>query len=88
MSWYVYILKCSDGRLYTGVTTDVARRLEKHKRGQGAEFTRVFGVEELCYSEEYSIKSRAFLREAQLKRWTHKKKLALIKRNKDLLKKL
>ena len=38
--WYVYILECKDGTLYTGVTTDVERRLAEHKRGEGAKYTK------------------------------------------------
>ena len=88
MSWYVYILKCSDGRLYTGVTTEIFRRVKQHRQGQGADFTRLFGVDDLCYSEEFLDKSEAFIRESQIKKWTRKKKLALIAGDKDLLKKL
>ena len=88
MNWYVYILRCSDGSLYTGVTTDISRRVKQHKDGQGADFTRSFGVDELCYSEEFLSKGEAFTREAQIKKWTRKKKLALIAGDKDLLKKL
>ena len=88
MIGYVYILKCSDGSLYTGVTTDIARRVKQHKEGQGADFTRSYGVSELCYSEEYFNKNEAFSRETQIKKWTRKKKLALIAGDKELLKRL
>ncbi len=88
MNWHVYILKCPDGRLYIGVTTDISRRLKQHRQGQGAAFTRTFSVDELCYSETFLNKSEAFSREIQLKKWTHKKKLALIAGDKELLKKL
>lgn len=88
MNWYVYILKCSDGRLYTGVTTDVSRRLKQHRQGLGANFTRTFGMDKLCYSEKFLNKSDAFSRETQIKKWTRKKKLALIAGDKELLKKL
>ena len=53
-----------------------------------ADFTRSFGVDELCYSEEFLHKSEAFSRETQIKKWTRKNKLALIAGDKDLLKKL
>ena len=88
MSWYLYILKCSNGNLYTGVTTDIARRLKEHKQGQGAVFTRSFRAEEICHTEEFLNKREAFSREAQIKRWTRKKKLALIAGNIELLKRL
>ena len=88
MSRHVYILRCSYGSLYTGVTTDISRRVKQHKDGQGADFTRPFGVDELCDSEEFLNKSEAFSRESQIKKWTRKKKLALIAGDKDLLKRL
>ncbi len=78
-NWYVYILKCSDGRLYTGMTNDVERRLREHKSGKGARFTRSFGVSKLVYKEEHPTRGKALKREARIKRWTRKEKLTLIK---------
>ena len=74
--------------LYTGVTTGISNRLRQHKQGEGSEFTRVFGVDELCYFETFSDKMEAFSRESQIKKWTRKKKLALIAGDKELLKRL
>ena len=49
--WYLYILKCGDGTLYTGITPDVEKRLEVHRSGKGAKYTRGRGPLELCYTE-------------------------------------
>ena len=80
--WYVYILQCGGGRLYTGMTNDVERRLLKHKAGKGGHFTRAFGVKKLLYTEERVTRSDALIREAQIKNLTRKEKVALIKTNK------
>lgn len=84
--WYVYILKCKNGDLYTGITDDVRRRFEEHASGKGGHFTQSFIAEEVLVSEEHPDKSSALKREAQIKGWTRKKKLALIKRDLELLK--
>ena len=86
--WFVYILQCSDGRLYTGMTNDVGRRFQEHNSGKGGHFTGSFGVEKLLCSEEYTSRVNAMKRESQLKGWTKRKKLALIKGNSELLKRL
>jgi len=82
------IIECSDGRFYTGVTNNIEKRLEKHKSGRGGNFTKTFGVKRLLYREEFSVRRDAIKREAQLKGWTRKKKLALIRGDLVLLKKL
>jgi putative endonuclease len=77
--WYVYILKCADGTLYTGVTTDVARRVEEHNEGElGAKYTRAKRPVVLAYQEAHASRSIACKREAALKRLTRTQKLALI----------
>ena len=78
MSWYLYILRCGDGTLYTGVTDDVARRLEAHRAGKGAKYTRGRGPLELVYREELPDKSAALKREIAVKRLNRQKKLELI----------
>ncbi len=75
--WYVYILACGDGTLYTGSTDNVARRLEKHRTGKGAKYTRGRTPLTLRYSEQCSSKSDALRREFQIKSLTREKKLAL-----------
>jgi len=78
MSCFVYILRCADGTLYTGWTTDLKARVEAHNRGQGAKYTRGRGPVELVYHEELPNKSAAMQREWAMKRLSRKQKLALI----------
>ena len=77
--YFVYILKCKDGTLYTGITTDVERRVKEHKAGKGAYYTKWKGVRKLLYSEPAVDRSNATKREAEIKRWSREKKLLLIK---------
>lgn len=78
-AWFVYILECSDGSLYTGVTNNVGARLEKHRAREGAKYTRSRGVKKLVYSEKLSSKSEALRREKEIKSWRRTNKLLLIK---------
>lgn len=78
--WYMYILRCGDGTLYTGIATDVARRLREHQRGIGAKYTRGRGPIRLAFSEKHPDRSTASKRENQLHRWSRKQKMALIKK--------
>ena len=61
--WYLYILRCGDGSLYTGITTDVPRRLEAHRQGKGAKYTRGRAPLTLCHQEECGTHSEALKRE-------------------------
>ncbi len=76
--WCVYILQCGDGTLYTGITDDVPRRLEMHRRGKGAKYTRGRGPLELRYREICDSYSAALKREIQIKRLSHAEKEKLI----------
>ncbi len=76
--WYVYILRCGDGTLYTGATDDVARRLAVHNSGKGAKYTRSRLPVALAYSEECESYSAALKREYAIKRLSRKQKLDLI----------
>ena len=76
--YFVYILKCKDGSLYTGITTDVARRFAEHKKGEGGHYTSARGVKKVVYSEEHPDRSSASKREAEIKSWPREKKLNLI----------
>lgn len=76
--WKVYILRCGDGSLYTGVTTDVAARLEAHRSGRGAKYTRSRLPLELVYTEDCPDKVTAFQREWQIKHLTREEKLKLL----------
>lgn len=78
MSYWVYILRCGDGTLYTGMTDDVERRLAVHQSGKGAKYTRGRGPLTLVYREECPDRSAALQREYAVKRLTRCEKLALI----------
>ncbi len=75
--YFVYILKCSDKSLYTGITTDLKRRLNEHKTGTGGHYTRAKKVVKIVYTEEHQNRSSASKREAEIKSWSREKKLAL-----------
>jgi putative endonuclease len=77
-SWHVYILKCSNGTLYTGVTNNLDLRLKNHNLGTGAAYTRAHLPVTLAYSEKSSNRSEAQKREAEIKKMNRAAKLALI----------
>ena len=76
--WYLYILRCKDDSLYTGITTDVEKRLEAHRAGKGAKYTRGRGPLELVYKEECADHSDALKRDLEIKRLPREEKLKLI----------
>ena len=78
MSYYVYILECSNKTLYTGITTNLKRRFTKHKSGEGARYTAYNKPLKILYSKSYPNRSKAQKRESEIKSWTREKKLALI----------
>lgn len=77
-SWKLYILRCGDGSLYTGITVDVTARLTQHREGTGVKYTRGRGPLELLYVEDCASHSEALKREHQIKALTKAEKLALI----------
>ena len=77
MEWYVYILRCGDESLYTGITDDVEKRLAAHRAGKGAKYTRGRGPLELVYTECLPDKSAALRREIAIKKLTRQQKLVL-----------
>lgn len=79
-NWNVYILRCGDGSLYTGISTDVQRRLAEHRSGKGAKYTRSRGPLELVYQEECPDKSAALKRELEIKALPRAEKLKLIEK--------
>lgn len=84
--YYIYILKCSDGTLYTGSTNDLKKRLHTHNTGKaGAKYTRGRRPVEMIYSEEFKIKSKALKREWEIKRMNRGNKLHLTQRSKPNL---
>lgn len=76
--WYLYILQCGDGSLYTGITTDVEKRLEAHRSGKGAKYTRGRSPLELKYREGCGTHSDALKRELEIKHLSREEKLTLI----------
>jgi putative endonuclease len=79
--YYVYILGCSHGTFYIGVTNDVIRRVTEHRQGIGSAFTNKYSVHRLLYVEEYEDVQDALAREKQLKGWSRTKKTELISRS-------
>ncbi len=77
--YFVYILECADKSLYTGITTDIERRLSEHKNGKGGHYTRARRAKKMVYTERQKDRSSASKREAEIKRWPREKKLELIK---------
>ncbi|HUQ30158.1 MAG TPA: GIY-YIG nuclease family protein [Candidatus Paceibacterota bacterium] len=76
--YFVYVLECQDGSLYTGITTDVKRRFAEHAKGTGGHFTRSHRVKRVVYQELHPDRSAAQKREAEIKRWPREKKLGFI----------
>ena len=74
-----YIVRCSDGTLYTGWTNDIEKRLLAHNQGQGAKYTRGRTPVELVYLECFRTKQEAMKREAAIKKLSKADKLALIR---------
>jgi len=77
--WRLYILRCSDGSYYTGVTTDIANRLEVHNSGKGAKYTRSRRPVKLVYFEDCESEAHARRREVEVKGWRRSKKEELIR---------
>jgi len=79
---YIYILKCNDGKLYTGWTKDIDRRLIEHNTSKkGSKFTRARRPVEICYIEKFEDINSALKREAEIKKLSRAKKLELISIN-------
>ena len=81
-TWKLYILRCGDGSLYTGITTDVEKRFTVHQSGKGAKYTRGRGPLEVVYTEECGDHSAALKRELEIKALTKEQKEILIKTEK------
>lgn len=73
-AWHVYVLRCANGSLYTGMTNDVTRRLAAHNAGRGARYTRSFGPVTLVWSERLPTRGAALRREAQIKAMSRRQK--------------
>lgn len=72
--WYLYILQCGDGSFYTGITTDVEKRLEMHRSGKGAKYTKGRGPLKIVYQELCGTHSDALKRELAVKKLSRKEK--------------
>ena len=82
MAWHVYLVRCGDGTLYAGTTTDLVRRVAAHSSGKGARYTRGRGPLVLAWSEEVADRSAALRREHQVKRLRRSEKLRLARSRK------
>lgn len=78
LNWTVYVLRCADGTLYTGITNDLERRMAEHVAGQGAKYTKGRGPLQLVYQEDHQGRGPASKREAEIKSLDRKAKLLLI----------
>ncbi len=76
--YFVYIIECEGGTLYTGITTDVARRFEEHMAGKAAHYTSANKPVKVIYTEEQPDRSSALKREAEIKKLSREEKLDLI----------
>jgi len=75
--YFVYLILCEDQSIYTGITTDVARRFEEHSNKLGGRYTRSHKVEKIIYTEKYETRSEALKREAAIKKLSKRGKLKL-----------
>jgi putative endonuclease len=82
--WCVYILRCKNNTLYTGITNDLQRRFKLHLEGKGAKYTRANPPVYIAYTEPVGSRSEALKREAAIKKMTKQKKEELINKNECL----
>lgn len=80
MKWNVYIVQCEDGSLYTGITTNIDRRIHEHNVGKGAKYLRGKLPVKVIYFEQFNNQSEAMRRESEIKDWKRERKLQLIKK--------
>jgi predicted GIY-YIG superfamily endonuclease len=76
--WFVYMLRCADGSLYTGITTDLERRCTQHNRGRASRYTRARLPARLIYQEAWATRGLALRREAAIKALPRRRKEALL----------
>lgn len=88
--WFLYIIRCNDGQLYTGITTDVIRRFNEHQSGglKAAKYLKGKGPLTLLYQEQHPNRSAASKRELAVKKLSKQQKLALIQTFAELNKKI
>ena len=78
MTWHIYIIRCRDNTLYTGITTDVVRRMEEHNNGVGAKYTKTRRPVKLVYQEIAKNRSEALKREWAIKHLSKQEKCVTI----------
>lgn len=78
--YFVYIIRCGNKSLYTGITNDLKRRFKQHKNKRGGNYTQSHRVEKIVRTEQFETGSEALKGEAEIKSWRREKKLALIKK--------
>jgi predicted GIY-YIG superfamily endonuclease len=83
--WFLYILRCGDHSLYTGITKDIEKRFQMHSQGKAARYTRSRQPLEIVYRETCKTRTEALIRECAVKTLTKTKKLALIEQFNDRL---
>jgi putative endonuclease len=81
--YYIYIVQCADGTLYTGCANDLERRIEKHNLGRGAKYTRGRSPVKLVYFEQFKSQTKALQREYEIKQLNRAEKIALINLQKE-----
>jgi predicted GIY-YIG superfamily endonuclease len=79
MAWFVYLLRCADGTLYTGIAKNVSRRCQQHNAGTASRYTRCRLPVELVYQETHASQGSALRREAAIKALTRQQKLSLMR---------
>lgn len=79
ITWTVYMVRCKDGTLYTGITVDLSARLRAHNEGKGAKYTRGRGPVKLVWKEEGLSESEARKREREVKKWKKEEKEAVLR---------
>lgn len=77
--WFIYIVRCSDGSLYTGISNNISKRIARHNAGKGAKYTSTRHPVELVRTESVASETEARKREAQIKGWVKIKKENLVK---------
>ena len=85
LKWYLYIVKCKDNSLYTGITSNLEKRIAIHNKGQGARWIKQHGQAEIVYTEKYDSYLEVRRRETQIKKWSRLKKENLIKYKKPII---
>ncbi len=77
--YFIYLIECGDGSIYTGITTDVQRRFKEHNLGKGGAYTQAKKVKNILYIEKLKTRSKALKREFEIKSLNRNQKLNLIK---------